>query len=491
VTGAPVPFERRAAALRRSILLAVLLSVPTVFAIQPPGDPDLFWHLRAGEWIATHGSVPWTDPFSEFGAGRVWVAYSWLFEVGVREIFHVAGWTGIVFATALASLGLAALVLRLVVGAEPRFTRAIVLAAVGVVGLLRLASPRPWLFTIAFYLIEMDLVLDARRTGRLRKAAWLPLLFALWANLHIEFVYGLLLLGLLGLEAVFERTFRREPSSGAPVPLAIGPLVGLGVGCGLATLANPYGWGVWRVVFDYAGGSKALANVTECQALDFRGVADWAVLASVVTGALALGWRRERRIFPYLLLVSSCYLGFRAGRDSWLATIAGVALAAFGGAPASESERYRPGRLAVAAIVLGIALELFLVGRARNIDERGIGEALAKAYPDEACAFAEERELPGPLYNPFDWGGYLIFRLPRIPVGMDGRTNLHGDERIARSIATWNGAPGWSSDPELSRARVVIAPAGSPLTERLRTDARFGVAHVDSVAVVFTARGSH
>ena len=44
-------------------------------------DADLWWHLRAGEWITQNHHLPVTDPFSYTGAGKPWIAYSWSFEV--------------------------------------------------------------------------------------------------------------------------------------------------------------------------------------------------------------------------------------------------------------------------------------------------------------------------------------------------------------------------------------------------------------------------
>ena len=54
----------------------------------------------------------------------------------------------------------------------------------------------------------------------------------------------------------------------------------------------------------------------------------------------------------------------------------------------------------------------------------------------------------GPLFNDFNWGGYLIWAL-RMPVSIDGRAAFYGDQAIDRSVATWNAAPDWNSDPEL------------------------------------------
>jgi hypothetical protein len=100
----------------------------------------------------------------------------------------------------------------------------------------------------------------------------------------------------------------------------------------------------------------------------------------------------------------------------------------------------------------------------------------------------EERGYEGPLYNAFNWGGYLIWRLPTLPVAMDGRTNLHGDERIERSLATWLGRKDWASDPELMAARLVIADIDNPLTSLLQFDPRFELVYKDELAAVFVAR---
>jgi hypothetical protein len=99
----------------------------------------------------------------------------------------------------------------------------------------------------------------------------------------------------------------------------------------------------------------------------------------------------------------------------------------------------------------------------------------------------KQNHFPGPLYNNFDWGGYLIWSLPELPVSIDGRGNVHGDLRIIRSIRTWAGYPGWDLDPELANACLVIAELGRPLTSHLRHDARFKLVYEDDTAAVFVS----
>ena len=108
----------------------------------------------------------------------------------------------------------------------------------------------------------------------------------------------------------------------------------------------------------------------------------------------------------------------------------------------------------------------------------------SRVYPVAAVRFVEEHGYAGPLYNHFNWGGYLIWQFPRLPVALDGRINLYGSEHIGRAVNTWNGLGRWADDPDLTRARLVIAQADKPLTSLLTRDDRFHEVYRDAVAVV-------
>src|SRR5262249_9681178 len=67
----------------RFVVLVALVTSPAVLYITNfyMTDPDFGWHLRAGQWILSHHTVPFTDPFSSYGAGKPWYDYSWLFDI--------------------------------------------------------------------------------------------------------------------------------------------------------------------------------------------------------------------------------------------------------------------------------------------------------------------------------------------------------------------------------------------------------------------------
>src|SRR5262249_51131235 len=134
-----------------------------------------------------------------------------------------------------------------------------------------------------------------------------------------------------------------------------------------------------------------------------------------------------------------------------------------------------------------LALTVYLIALHRHISEQQLESVVERGFPVAAVKFINEKNYSGPLYNHFNWGGDLIWTLPRLLVSMDGRMNLHSDQRIERSVSTCAGLKGWESDPELMNARLVIGGVNHVLTNLLRTDSRFRLVYEDGTAAVFVA----
>src|SRR5215470_3078707 len=142
-------------------------------------------------------------------------------------------------------------------------------------------------------------------------------------------------------------------------------------------------------------------------------------------------------------------------------------------------------KMRIICVILALAVAVYLIGLHRHISEQQLQSVVERLYPVAAVKFVNEKNYSGPLYNHFNWGGYLIWTLPRLPVSMDGRMNVHGDQRIERSFNTWSGLRGWESDPELMKARLIIGDVKYALISLMRTDSRFKLVYEDGVAAVF------
>lgn len=483
----PNPRVARSEQFAEAIILAILIAVPALFCLRMAivGDADIWWHLRTGQWILQHHGVPHTDPFTRFGAGKPWAAYSWLYELLVFKCFQRLGLVGIVAYSTGMVLAIAAAIYHLLRRLQPDFSIGALLTLVATLSLTHLYTPRSWLFTILFFVLELDILMHARKTGpetgMPRELLWLPPLFALWANVHIQFFDGLLVMGLALGEAILARWFTSARTRLAPAWIG-----GVFLACILATLANPYGWKIYEIGFRAATQPGILSLITEFHALEFRALADYCMLFLALAAAGALAWRRRFPLFETALLIFAAVVSFRSGRDMWVMVIAAAAILAqrIGG---HEKVRRPLAAFAAPLVAVVIGLLLFLGTIVLHTDNPHLRAILAQTMPVRAVEVAKDEGFNGPLYNNLDWGGYLIWQL-RMPVSIDGRNDLIGDQRIERSFATWDGGPGWASDPDLTSAKLVIGPASAPLTQLLQLDPHFVLVFEDKVAAVFIAR---
>jgi hypothetical protein len=484
--------KRNEELVRRSGLLLILFCLAAIVGIRMSAsviDPDIWWHLRTGKWIAEHGFVPLTDPFSLHGADKVWIAYSWLFEVLVFRMHQWFGLSGIVYFNVGMDIAITIALFALITRLESRFIIAVGLTAATVVAMLTvLLTPRPWLFTILFFTIELTVLLSARRSGRMRALWGLPLLFALWANLHIQFVYGLLVLGLAVAECFLTGIIRRFSAAVDATAAKAGQMALVMLACIAATLGNPYHYKVYFPVFDYVGQSGFYEVISELQSPQFRTLADWLVLALVAGAAFVLGRRQTISPFVTLLLATAIMISFRSRRDIWLVVIAAAATIATSRSHLAGASGYLWTRKRIAGLAVAIVLVVVFTMRAADLSEHTLQRRVSAALPADAAAVIEQRGYKGPLYNHFNWGGYLIWRLPSLPVAIDGRTNVYGIDRMKQSLNVWTGKTGWNSDAELASAGLVLARLDQPLNSLLRLDPRFDLVYEDKVAAVFVAR---
>jgi hypothetical protein len=476
-------------------MVCAVFAVPIVVAVRPVSfpvnDPDVWWHLRVGEWVVQHRAVPGNDPFSLPGQSQPWVAYSWLYEVLLHYLHGAFGLAGIVVYRVVFSLAIVAALYAFVLGLEKRFLVATGLSAAATLAVAMLFNERPWLFTIFFSTLTLHAVVCLRRPGSPPRWVWaLPVLFAVWANVHIQFVYGLLLLALACAAPLIDGYLGRPKDETAATAWSRRwyQLAGLSAACCLATLATPFHVRLYGVVIEYATQPGPFRYVNELKALEFREPCDWVMLALTSAAFWALG-RRPRSAFDVLLLAGTALLAFRARRDLWLVVLADLFVLASTGphlVPAGQRLALSVKDLAfVVALLAGLVV---LCAVRHDLSAAGLQRQVEKIYPVEAARLVHERGYPGPLFNDFNWGGYLIWALPELPVCIDGRTNLHGDERIERIGRTWAGLPGWQDDPDLANAGVVIASADSPLAALLIHDARFTRVHQDDLARVYIRR---
>ena len=86
---------------------ARLLLLPGYSLLQ---DPDVFWHIRTGQWILDHMQFPTVDVFSHTANGNPWVPTEWLSEIFLALAYNFGGWRALVALAAASGAAVVAIV---------------------------------------------------------------------------------------------------------------------------------------------------------------------------------------------------------------------------------------------------------------------------------------------------------------------------------------------------------------------------------------------
>jgi hypothetical protein len=460
-------------------MAAIALVMGVAISMMPKvlGDPDTYWHLAAGEWILDHAAVPQVDPFSYTFAGKPWTAHEWLAEVLLACVHRLAGWSGVL---ALAGLAFGAAIA--VTGAYLRkwlgpLSLLVVLIFVGS-GIAPSLLARPHLLALPVLAAWLVGLLSARDAGR-APSLWLLPLMLVWANLHGSFILGLGLLGAFALEAVISdppkiwETIRKW---------ALFSLAALG-----ATLITPHG--VEGLLFPFqVADMRSLSIITEWRAADFSRLQPFEIV--LLEGLFFILWLGVR-VPPLriLLLLGFLHLALRHERHQMVfVTVAALLLAA----PLAQAFRGRglakdqaatraPARrwwgVALAgALVLAAALRLSWPVERRD-----------PATPAEALDAVPASLRSTPVFNAYDFGGYLIYLGVRPYI--DGRADLYGDKFVLEHNALLQ-APNEEVQRHLDKYAVqwTILQPQSPMVATLDSLPGWRRLWADNTAVVHVRR---
>jgi len=445
----------------------------------PPND--LWWHLRAGEWILAHGTIPRVDLFSYTQAGSPWIYQAWLSEVFLAWLHGVGGMPllvavgaalnvlgyGLAFWSALRGRRASQTSAGLRVGALAALLGMIVGAAAWQV--------RPQLLSIPMFGGLMAALwaggADTARASdgvRVPSGLWaLPLGFAVWANLHGGFVFGLVVVGIEVAVRVWRWWKGRSLTARHAVPLPR-PLAGagnavatlasfpwqwvlLGLLCAVATLATPLGTGMVGYVLGFAQ-----HPVTRNLNLEFAPVSardPVGIVFLVHLGVLLALWLSQRHrptMREALLLMAFAGLTFVAVRGVlWYGLVTtpmtARALARTPMFHASRGERVGVvwlnrvllGMLALAAMATCPWLRGYLPHPAIDPAHPYLGEDT----PVRAVEVLRELGDVRPFHTEA-YGSYLIHAAPEIPVFVDTRIELYPpdqwDDYLAISMARYD-----------------------------------------------------
>jgi hypothetical protein len=482
------------------VFILFLLSVTLLRGDQAINtDGDLGRHIRVGETILAEGGLFYTDRFSHTMAGRQFVPYEWLSEVLFAGAHRLAGLPGALVLTGIVVAAAYALALLLLQrsGVDPLLAFATAIAA-GVLGVVHWLA-RPHVFTLIGAVATLWLLERGARRAPLVGLG----IFALWANLHGGFLYGLVLIGLYLAGDALEIRWGHGRAHWVGRLRQHGLVL---VGAIAGTLINPSGPGLLMHVTGYLGKGYLVDRTAEYQSPDFHALYGRIFLVVVlgVVAALALAGRRPAfpRLVAVLANLAFALMAIRNIPLFGLVVLPLVVLHLAGGAVTWRSpllDRLRSGFAeasrstsfgawsATAAGLLVVAAAARLAPGGRPLVQAGFDPS---AFPVEAVARARAAGLSGPIFNEFAWGGYLLYAWPEQRVFIDGQTDFYG-EQLAREYATIRetGA-GWQEALARRGVELMLLPPDAPLVRALSRSPAWKMQHLDATAALLQHRST-
>lgn len=460
--------------------LLIMLSVLTVrgrFA-----DPDMWWHLKIGQVIATTHHIPTTDLFSYTTNHHATIPHEWLSELFIYKAYEIAGYSGLMFweCALTAAVLLAGFYLCTLVAGTPilGFFGALLIWFFGTVGF----SVRPQI--VGYLLLIFELVILQLGRSRSHRFFWLlPPLFCLWVNCHGSFLVGLLVL-VASAVAESARTGRRAE---APISRGSGSvhLLIAAAACFPALLINPAGIQQALYPFQIMFHSPVnLGEVQEWRPLHFDDSRAYVFVALIAVTVL-LACLRKFRVRPEEIVILAI-VSFEAASHHRLLFVFGIIIAPIiSRALGTMSKLGTTHQQHPTANMLLISVA-FLISFFAFPSRAALHGQIEAFSPVKAVEFMRQNHLRGPLINDYTFGGYVIWAAPEFPVFVDGRTDIFEWTGVLRTFGDWATLKTPTSALlDQYGVNLCLVDKSSAIVNNLRTLPGWKEIYADDIAVVF------
>lgn len=465
-------------------------------------DGDVGWHIRTGQYILDHHSIPRHDLYSFSKPDAAWYAWEWLTDVIDGALERVAGLKGIVLLAGVVIAAFATTLIRRMAWRNTNLFVAMLVAlmAVGSASIHFLA--RPHIFTLLLLSITVWMVEADRKSPGPRIWLLVPITIV-WTNVHGGFLSLIALLGLTAAGIAIEICIARGWRAGISGATRYASLT---AACAAASLVNPYGWQLHVHVVEYLRSDWIRSVIQEFQSPSFRNENMMQFEALMFAGLIVAGLEfRKRRVVEGLWIVffANMALGSVRHVPVFVTVAAPVIAAEIGGWWTAWTAGARKGSLA--AIVNSMAADSLAAFRRSSawpaiavLALIAIGRPIPwpKDFPSDifpsAIVHAHESEiLNSRLMTTDQWADYLIYVNPSQKVFVDGRSDFYGPEVGNQYIHMMNGQWDWQQIMTHYGFNAALLPVESSLSQLLKLSPDWRVVEDDGKRIFFVRGGGN
>jgi hypothetical protein len=453
-------------------------------------DSDLGRHLTLGNYILDNRVIPTHDLLSHTKTGLPRPPYEWLSQVIFAIAYRLLNLDGVILLTATVIATTFSLLYKYSYqrSGSPTIAVLITFLAMGASTLHWL--PRPHIITfllLAIWVEHLDKLANEEATS---KRYTLPIIMLFWANLHGGFIFAILAWIAYFAGWLWE-LLQGKSNQQIGVNLFIAGTASL-----IATVITPDLWHNWDAVLNNRSAFILNRTVETMR----PNLADPSVLPYTSFLVLVIFFfavnRSTIKVSHLFLLIGLGIMSILMARNIPLFVIAGTPILStminnylfryknwkqiderFSG---FETNTYRfllPVTVSLIAIVY-FAMFNFKRGHSLYDFDRTV-------FPVSAASYIHENQQDGNMFNEFNWGGYLLFKLyPQNTVFLDSQTDFYGESLLREYDQIISTRGNWIPLLEKYQVNWAIVPSDSPLAASLQNELNWNIVYQDTTATI-------
>lgn len=388
---------------------------------------DLGRHIKIGEIIASQKYIPDTNLFSYTNPEFPFSNHHWLSEVLFYRFSHLFGLQSLILIKVL--IFIFSLGILMYLGYRAGYPIIMIGTAIILTPLLLERSTiRPEIF--GYLIFSYILFVFFQYPKQKKLLYYLPLCMILWINLHISFVFGIVLIGLLILRVIL-MTIKEHKRFSFPIQKDLYILIG----SLFSTILNPHG--IWGLLYPFNIFNNYGYTIVENQNLFFLNgvmlnphIRYLFLLSPLIIASIGILFYKKKIFEAVLLMIFSIavFIQIRHMPFFVLVAIPTVSLSIHRITTRFKFKVQHLILLTTFVSVICIGMSIFFIGNGytNTFDLQKPFGMKVKEDGKSGADFILQNKLPERIFNNFDIGGYAIYKLyPKYKVFVDNRPEAY------------------------------------------------------------------
>lgn len=395
---------------------------------------DLGRHIKIGEIIVSQKSIPATNLFSYTNPDFPFINHHWLSEV---LFYTLATFTGLPFLILLkvtVFIGAIGVLIRL--GYQLKSPLITIITAILFAPLfLERSTIRPEMFGYLFFALLLYGFFQYPKRRNLLST--FPVIMLVWINLHISFIFGFVIVGLLIIK-ILMNIYTESKGSKISLTAHIKRDLSLLIGSVLITILNPHG--IFGLLYPLNIFNNYGYTIVENQNIFFLNslmvnphIRYLFLLSPVIIGSLFVLFFNKKILEGILLTLFSAAVIMQVRHMPFAALVCIPTVSLSAAILLKKFKLQEKQTILISALLtvfcFGISMFFMQNLYSQTFDLSKSFGLEVKEDAKNATDFVLSHNLPGQIFNNFDIGGYAIYKLyPRYKVFVDNRPEAYPKE---------------------------------------------------------------